>query len=130
MVGASDNRAITVFLCDDVKAFRSLMRFTLEEDPEITVVGEAADGQEGVDGVSRLQPDVVLLDLSMPVLDGLEAIPLMLQASPDTQIVGLSGFTADRMAETMLAQGAVAYLEKGAELEDIARTVREVGGGA
>jgi DNA-binding NarL/FixJ family response regulator len=121
------DHTIRVFLCDDVQAFRALMRFVLEEDPDITVVGEAADGQAGVDGVAREKPDVVLLDLSMPVLDGLEAIPLMLDVSPGTQIIGLSGFTADRMAETMIAQGAVAYFEKGADLEDIAQTVRELG---
>ena len=117
---------ISVFLCDDVQAFRSLMRFVLEEDSDIEVVGEAGDGRAGVDGVAAAQPDVVLLDLSMPVLDGLEAIPLMLDAAPGTRIVGLSGFTADRMRETMLAEGAVAYVEKGADLEEIARTVREV----
>ncbi len=118
---------IRVFLCDDVEAFRALMRYVLEEDPDIKVVGEAADGQAGVDGVAREKPDVVLLDLSMPVLDGLEAIPLMLDVSPGTKIIGLSGFTADRMAETMIAEGAVAYFEKGADLEDIAQTVRDLG---
>jgi DNA-binding NarL/FixJ family response regulator len=118
---------IRVFLCDDVEAFRALMRYVLEEDPDITVVGEAADGQAGVDGVAREKPDVVLLDLSMPVLDGLEAIPRMLDVSPGTKIIGLSGFTADRMAETMIAEGAVAYLEKGADLDDIAQTVRDLG---
>lgn len=123
----SRHHPIRVFLCDDVQAFRALMRFVLEEDPDITVVGEAADGQAGVDGVAREKPDVVLLDLSMPILDGLEAIPLMLDVSPGTQIIGLSGFTADRMAETMIAQGAVAYFEKGADLDDIAQTVRELG---
>lgn len=118
---------IRVFLCDDVKAFRALMRFVLEEDPDIQVVGEAADGRAGVDGVAKEKPDVVLLDLSMPVLDGLEAIPLMLDVSPGTKIIGLSGFTADKMAETMIAQGAVAYFEKGADLEDIAKAVHDVG---
>lgn len=118
---------IRVFLCDDVTAFRALMRFVLEENPGITVVGEAADGRAGVDGVAVEQPDVVLLDLSMPVLDGLEAIGLMLEASPATKIIGLSGFTADRMASTMLEHGAVAYFEKGADLEDIAGAVRDLG---
>ncbi len=118
---------IRVFLCDDVLAFRSLMRFVLEEDPGIRVVGEAGDGQAGVDGVAREKPDVVLLDLSMPLLDGLEAIPLMLDVSPGSKIIGLSGFTADKMAETMIAQGAVAYFEKGADLEDIAKKIRDLG---
>lgn len=106
-------RSVRVFLVDDVGAFRALMRFTLEEDPRIQVVGEASDGQEGVNGVARLKPDVVLLDLAMPVLDGFEAMPLILESSPQTTIVALSGFTADRMAQLCLENGAHAYLEKG-----------------
>jgi DNA-binding NarL/FixJ family response regulator len=114
-------RPVRVFLVDDVGAFRALMRFTLEEDPRIQVVGEASDGSEGVDGVERLQPDVVLLDLAMPVLDGFEAMPMMLERSPGTTIVALSGFTAERMAQLCIASGAHAYLEKG---EDVA-VIRE-----
>jgi DNA-binding NarL/FixJ family response regulator len=118
--GAGERR-VRVFLVDDVGAFRTLMRFTLEEDPRIQVVGEAADGFEGVDGVAALQPDVVLLDLAMPVLDGFEAMPMMLERSPGTTIVALSGFTAERMAQLCIASGAHAYLEKG---EDVA-VIRE-----
>jgi DNA-binding NarL/FixJ family response regulator len=118
--GAAERR-VRVFLVDDVGAFRTLMRFTLEEDPRIQVVGEAADGFEGVDGVAALQPDVVLLDLAMPVLDGFEAMPMMLERSPGTTIVALSGFTAERMAQLCIASGAHAYLEKG---EDVA-VIRE-----
>jgi DNA-binding NarL/FixJ family response regulator len=106
-------RPVRVFLVDDVGAFRALMRATLEEDPRIQVVGEASDGREGVCGVEELKPDVVLLDLAMPVLDGFEAMPLILQRSPGTTIVALSGFTAERMASLCIESGAYAYLEKG-----------------
>jgi DNA-binding NarL/FixJ family response regulator len=116
-------RAVRVFLVDDVGAFRALMRFTLEEDPRIQVVGEASDGQEGVSGVERLKPDVVLLDLAMPVLDGFEAMPLMLERSPGTTIVALSGFTAERMASLCIASGAHAYLEKGEDAAVIREAV-------
>jgi DNA-binding NarL/FixJ family response regulator len=125
----SDERAqqgsVRVFLVDDVGAFRALMRFTLEEDPRIQVVGEASDGQEGVSGVERLKPDVVLLDLAMPVLDGFEAMPLMLERSPATTIVALSGFTAERMASLCIASGAHAYLEKGEDAAVIREAVLE-----
>ena len=114
---------IRVFLVDDVGAFRALMRFTLEEDPRIQVVGEAADGCEGVTGVEELKPDVVLLDLAMPVLDGFEAMPLMLERSPGTTIVALSGFTAERMAGPCIESGAHAYLEKGEDAAVIREAV-------
>ena len=71
---------IRVLVCDDVEAFRALMRYTLQEDPGIEVVGEAADGMAAIDAAERLQPDVVLLDLTMPILDGIDAIPVMLAA--------------------------------------------------
>jgi DNA-binding NarL/FixJ family response regulator len=116
---------VRVFLVDDVGAFRTLMRFTLEEDPRIQVVGEAADGRAGVSGVEELKPDVVLLDLAMPVLDGFEAIPLMLERSPGTSIVALSGFTAERMAQLCIASGAHAYIEKGEDAEAIREAVLE-----
>src|ERR687885_819105 len=72
----------TVYLCDDVADIRLLMRFALEEDPELRVVGEAGDGVAGVQGVAETQPDVVLLDLSMPQLDGLEVIARLRSVAP------------------------------------------------
>src|SRR3954447_14776189 len=116
-------RPVRVFLVDDVGAFRALMRATLEEDPRIQVVGEASDGREGVSGVEKLQPDVVLLDLAMPVLDGFQAMPLILQRSPGTTIVALSGFTAERMASLCIESGAYAYLEKGEDAAVIREAV-------
>src|SRR3954451_4320210 len=121
-----DGKNIRVLLCDDVQAFRALIRYTLEDEEDIEVVGEAADGNEGVRQAADLQPDVVLLDLSMPECDGLEAIPAMRKRSPRTQIVALSGFTAERMSGPVIASGARAYLEKGVELSEIAATIRMV----
>ena len=118
--------AIRVLLCDDVEAFRTLIRYSLEEAEGIVVVGEAADGNEGIRQAAALQPDVVLLDLSMPECDGLEAIPRIAERSPGAQIVALSGFTADRMAAPVTAAGAQAYLEKGVELSEIVATIRDV----
>ena len=63
---------IRVLLCDDAAGFRALMRYALQEDPAFTIVGEAADGHAGLQAVAELRPDVVLLDLLMPRLDGLE----------------------------------------------------------
>jgi DNA-binding NarL/FixJ family response regulator len=115
---------IRVLVCDDVQAFRALMRYTLQEDPGIEVVGEAADGVAAIDAAERLQPDVVLLDLTMPILDGIDAIPTMLERSPGVRVVALSGWGADRMAERALAQGAVAYVEKTDDVQAIRAAVR------
>jgi DNA-binding NarL/FixJ family response regulator len=120
--------AIRVLVCDDVEAFRALMRYTLEEDVGIEVVGEAADGMAAIDAAERLQPDVVLLDLTMPVLDGIDAIPAVLRSAPGTRVVALSGWGADRMAGAAMAQGAVAYVEKTDDVQAIRAAVRAAAG--
>jgi DNA-binding NarL/FixJ family response regulator len=115
---------IRVLVCDDVEAFRALMRYTLQEDPGIEVVGEAADGMAAIGAAERLQPDVVLLDLTMPVLDGIDAIPAVLARAPGTRVVALSGWGAERMADAALEQGAVAYVEKSDDVQAIRDAVR------
>jgi DNA-binding NarL/FixJ family response regulator len=119
---------IRVLVCDDVEAFRALMRYTLQEDPGIEVVGEAADGVAAIDAAERLQPDVVLLDLTMPVLDGIDAIATVLERAPGTRVVALSGWGAERMAERALAQGAIAYVEKTDDVQAIRAAVRAAAG--
>ena len=115
---------IRVLVCDDVEAYRALMRFTLPEDPGIEVVGEAANGAAAIERAGELQPDVVLLDLTMPLLDGIDAIPQVLARAPGARVVALSGWGADRMADAALAQGAVAYLEKSNDVQAVRDAVR------
>ncbi|MFL5846967.1 MAG: response regulator transcription factor [Solirubrobacteraceae bacterium] len=114
-----------VFIADDVPAMRSLWRLFLEEDPGIAVVGEAGDGDAALAGVEETRPDVLLLDLSMPERDGLEVIPVVRTASPETAIVVASGFTAARMAPQALELGAAAYFEKGGSSDVLRRIVRD-----
>jgi DNA-binding NarL/FixJ family response regulator len=114
---------VRVFLCDDVPAFRALMRAVLEETDDCEVVGEAADGVAGVAGVRETRPDVVLLDLDMPGGDGLSAIPGIRRAVPDTRIVVLSSFDAARMERRALDAGADAYLEKRTPLPEVCALV-------
>jgi DNA-binding NarL/FixJ family response regulator len=118
-------KTITVCLCDDVREFRELMRFGLDDDPGIEVVGEAADGLEAIDVVSTKRPDVVLLDLSMPGKDGLEVIDALQDRSPSSRIVVLSGFAAARMERVVIERGASLYLEKGTPLADIRAAIHE-----
>jgi DNA-binding NarL/FixJ family response regulator len=122
----TERKKIRVFLVDDVRELRRLVRLTLEEDAEIEVVGEASDGRGGVEGVAETQPDVVLLDLSMPDMDGLEALPLMRERAPNARLVVLSGHEAGRVSLESLDQGATRYLNKASDLEAIRSAVREV----
>jgi DNA-binding NarL/FixJ family response regulator len=116
--------AIRVLVCDDSDAFRALLRYTLQEDPGIEVVGEAADGMAAIQAAERLQPDVVLLDLTMPILDGMDAIATVLERAPATRVVALSGWGADRMEQAALDQGALSYLEKTDDVQAIRDAVR------
>ena len=115
---------IRVLLCDDAPGFRALLRYTLDEDPDVVVVGEAGDGEAGLVAIAALQPDVVLLDISMPRLQGLDTIGAMLERSPGSRIVALSGFSADDMAPAALERGAHAYVEKGTGATAIRAAVR------
>jgi PAS domain S-box-containing protein len=106
-------------LVDDVALERRLMRRVLERSGRFEVTGEAGDGREAVDMVAEVAPDLILLDLSMPGMDGLEALPLLLEASPGTKVVVLSGLSASQAAEPALRAGAHGYMEKGLHPNEI-----------
>jgi hypothetical protein len=118
---------ISVVVCDDVPELRRLACAVLEEEGDMRVIGEAGDGREAIDVITRLQPAVVVLDLSMPELDGLEAIPLIHQVAPNAQIVVFSGFEEGKVAEVALSLKASRYVRKGAPLDELTDAVRELG---
>lgn len=103
---------VTLVTIDDHADLRRLYRLAFEGSPFV-VVGEAADGRKGVDAVRRLQPQMVLLDLSMPDMDGLEALVELRKVAPGARVAVLSGFTRQRLAPVVAELGAVAYFEKG-----------------
>ena len=111
-----------VVIADDVVYFRTLLRYALDEE-KFEVVAEAGDGREAVEAADREKPDVLVLDLSMPVMDGLQAIPQIRALSPKTKILVLSGIDALSVAEQAIEHGAHAYLEKGVDLEEISRAI-------
>jgi DNA-binding NarL/FixJ family response regulator len=102
-----------VVVADDFADMRHLVKVTLERSGRFKVVAEAENGVEAVDSARELRPDLLVLDLSMPVLSGMEALPQIRDASPDTKVVVLSGFDRSRMESEAIAGGAVGYLEKG-----------------
>ena len=117
---------ITGVVCDDVPELRELARTVLEETGDMKVVAEAGDGREAIELIERHQPDVVVLDLSMPEMDGLEAIPLIHQVAPATEIVVFSGFEEGRVADVALQLKASRYVRKGASLEELRDAVRDL----
>jgi diguanylate cyclase (GGDEF)-like protein len=118
---------LRVFVCDDAADLRALVRAALEWEDGVSVVGEAHSGAGLSDAVRAASADVVLLDLAMPDVDGLEAIPVLRGELPGVGIVVLSGFERARMESEALALGADRYLEKAAGLAAMRAAVREVG---
>ena len=114
-------RPLRIVLVDDTSDLRLLLRTALQARGRFEVVGEAGDGAEGIEITRRLQPDVVLLDLAMPVLDGLDALPGLRRACPAARLVVHSGFESGRLLERARGAGADAYVQKGLDpwtLED------------
>lgn len=121
-MGATEtsNDRIRVVLVDDTVEIRRLLRMTLEFDGRFNVVDEAGDGEAAIKATSEKQPDAVILDLAMPVMDGLQAIPQILEEAPRTKILVLSGFDSESMSSEAMTRGAHAYVEKGGDLEELA----------
>ena len=120
----TDKPPIRVLLVDDYEVVRRGLRGFLELLPEIEIVGEASNGREAVDAAYRLQPDVILMDLVMPEMDGPQAISAIRERQPDIAVVALTSFSEPERIETAMAAGAVAHLTKDAEAEQVADAVR------
>lgn len=117
---------IRVVVADDTAEMRRLTRHILESDSSVKIVGEAATGHEAIQMSGTLLPDVLILDLAMPVMDGLTAIPGVLLSSPDTQILVMTGYGTE-VGETALAAGAHGFIEKGAPMDSLRAEVARLG---
>ena len=109
---AGTSGVLRVVIIDDTPDIRCLVRMILHREGCFEVIGEAGDGAEGIQVVAHHRPDVVLLDLSMPEMDGLEALPQIRAAAPESTIVVLSGFNSREMSAESMHRGASSYLEK------------------
>jgi len=116
----------TVLICDDLAMMRGMLRVLVDLIPDMCVVGEAADGEAAISEASRLQPDLILLDLAMPVLSGLDALPRLRQVAASAKIVVLAGFSTETVADEVLALGADRYVEKGTDLDTIVAVLENV----
>lgn len=115
---------IKVLLADDHALFRRGLRSMLALEDDILIVGEAADGQEAQELAAELQPDIVLLDINMPRVTGIQAAQELRRAHPNLGIVMLTMFAEDEIVEEALAAGADGYLRKDTPFDDLVATVR------
>lgn len=122
MIESADGQ-VEVLLVDDHADLRKLMRLGLQRSGRFRVVGEAGNGTEAIELATELQPDIVILDLLMPELDGREALPTILLRSPRSMVVVLSALDAKTEAAPAIATGAFAYLEKTEVADDLADVI-------
>jgi DNA-binding NarL/FixJ family response regulator len=124
-----ESPAVRVLVVDDHPVVRGGLSALLRTIDGIDVVGEAADGAQAIADAARLRPDVVLMDVRMPGIDGVEATRRIREAQPDTKVLVLTMFDDDATVFTAMQAGAGGYLLKDAEQHDIVRAVRAVAGG-
>ena len=122
-------KRITVLLADDHLVVREGLRALLKSESDIEVVGEARDGRRAVQLTKALLPDVVVMDIAMPLLNGLEATRQILKAVPATRVLILSAHSDDEYVEQTAAMGAAGYLIKQTSADLLARAIREVHAG-
>jgi len=119
-------KKIAVLLAEDHMVVREGFRKMLEIEADLEIVGEAQDGRQAVALAKKLRPAVVLMDIAMPHLNGLEATRQILGALPDTKVLMLSAHSDDAYVDTALASGAVGFLLKQSSSHEVCRAIREV----
>ena len=116
---------ISIVIVDDNAIERGALRFILERFPNLRVLGEVGDGYAAIDMVVDLQPDVVLMDISMPVLDGIEATRIISSQFPDTQVIVLTMHADNAYSDVAYQAGACQFLTKDCGKEKLINAIRE-----
>lgn len=117
---------ISVIIADDHAVVRRGTRQILEEEPDMKVVGEAVNGEQAVEMAVSLKPDVVIMDIAMPVMDGIEATRKIKAVCPATAVLALSAYDNDEFVFSLLEAGAAGYLLKDVSGQDIVNAVRAI----
>ncbi len=119
------SQAITrILLVDDHDMVRRGLSVFLLTNDDFELVGEASNGQEALEKCAELQPDVVLMDLMMPVMDGVTAIRIIRERYPETHVVALTSFSEEKLVESALKAGATGYLFKNVSVDELAAAIR------
>jgi DNA-binding NarL/FixJ family response regulator len=122
----SASNPIRVFIAEDHAIVRKGIRVLLTLEPDIEVVGEAGNGREAVSGIESTRPDVILMDLVMPEMDGIEAIQQVVARQPQARILVLTSFATDDKVFPAIKAGALGYLLKDSEPRDVVDAIRQV----
>jgi len=116
--------SIRLLIADDQRLFRQSLRIVLEHETDLKVIGEAGDGQEAYEQAKALRPEMVLMDVEMPKLDGIEATRLLVKERPDIKILMLSAYADDERVLHGIQAGAVGYIVKDATPEEFVKIIR------
>ncbi len=120
-------QVIRVLIADDHKVIRQGLASLLSDQVDITIVGEACDGPSAVEMAGRLSPDVILMDINLPLLNGMESTRRILAQRPQARIIGFSAFHEEEWSQAMLEAGAVVCLDKGGSTDKLIKSIRAVG---
>ena len=118
--------AVRVLVADDHEVVLEGVRALIERQPDLEVCGLASDGREAVELAQKTKPDVVVLDMSMPELDGLDVIRLLKKTLPDTEVVVFSAHSSEEMVEEVFDAGAKSYIEKSEASQDLVTAIRSL----
>ena len=117
-----------VMLVDDHKMFRDGLRLLINAEPGMEVVGEAVDGTEAVEMARRLSPDVVVMDISMPGMNGIEAMRRLILENAGIRVIMLSMYSSGPLVQSVMAAGASGYVLKGSDFSELAAAIRSACG--
>jgi DNA-binding NarL/FixJ family response regulator len=122
---AMEDMKIRILIVDDHQSFREVLKELFALQADIEVVGEAQNGQEAIELSRKLRPDVILMDVKMPVMDGVEATHRILAETPDRKILALSFYPDDGFVKDIMRAGALRYILKGSDFEELIAAIRK-----
>jgi DNA-binding NarL/FixJ family response regulator len=122
-------KTITILIADDHKLIRDTWSYLLKADPKFQVIAECESGEEAVEEAKKLRPDIVIMDINLPGISGIEATRLIRKFSPVTKILAVSLHTQPTYVRRIMQSGAVGYVSKNSSREEMAKAIEEVLGG-